>query len=51
MRLKLTLLPLLLLFVLAMSTLAGAKDSEHITISDPVMVAGTELKPGDYHVI
>ena len=51
MRLKLTVLPLLLLFVLAMPTFAGAKDSEHITISDSVMVAGTKLEPGDYHVI
>lgn len=52
MRLKLTVLPFLLLFLLTLSMPAGAKEkeSEHITISDPVMVAGTELKAGDYHV-
>ena len=51
MRLKLSLLPFLLLSLLALPTVAGAKDSEHITITDPVMVSGTELKPGDYHVL
>ena len=53
MRLKLTLIPLLLLLAFAAmpsSSVAKDKDSEHITLSDPVMVAGTELKPGDYRV-
>ena len=53
MRLKLTLIPLLLLLAFAAmpaSSVAKDKDTEHITISDPVMVAGTELKPGDYRV-
>ena len=53
MRLKLTVIPLLLLLALAAmpsSSVAKDKDSEHITVSDPVMIAGTELKPGDYRV-
>ena len=55
MRLKLTVIPLCLLLLLVALPLAAAakdkdKDSEHVTFTDPVMVAGTELKPGEYHV-
>jgi hypothetical protein len=54
MRLKLTVIPLLLLVAVAIAPsfaiAKDSKDSEHITLSDPVMVAGTELKAGDYHI-
>lgn len=55
MRIKLTVIPIVLFIAVAMmSSMALAKDtkdSEHITLSDPVMVAGTQLKAGYYHVI
>lgn len=54
MRLKLTVIPFLLFLAVAvtssMAMAKDSKDSEHITISDPVTVAGTLLKPGDYRV-
>lgn len=54
MRLKLTILPFLLLMAVAiMTSLAnakGSKDSEHVTLTDPVTVGGTQLKAGDYRV-
>jgi len=54
MRLKITIIPLLLLVAVAIAPLFAfakdSKDSEHITLSDPVMVAGTQLKVGDYHI-
>lgn len=54
MKLKLTVIPFLLFIAVAMmSSMAIAKDSkdsEHITLSDSVMVAGTQLKAGDYRV-
>jgi hypothetical protein len=54
MRLKPTVIPLLLLVAVAIAPLFAfakdSKDSEHITLSDPVVVAGTQLKAGDYHV-
>lgn len=57
MRLKITVVSLcLLLLLVALPLVAAAKDnkdnkeSEHVTFTDPVMVAGTELKPGEYHV-
>src|SRR5436309_1029525 len=51
MRLNLTVIPFLLFFAVALSSLAVAKESEHITVTDPVMVAGTLLKAGDYNVV
>ncbi len=51
MRLKLTVIPFLLFIAVAFtSSMAIAKDSEHITLNDPVTVAGTQLKAGDYRV-
>lgn len=54
MRLKLTVIPILLFIAVAftssMAIARDTKDSEHITLSDPVMVAGTLLKAGDYRV-
>ena len=54
MKVKLAALPLLFVLTLSLASLAlakGPKDSEHITITDQgVMVSGTELKPGDYHI-
>ena len=54
MRLKLTVIPLLLFIAVAitssMAIAKDSKDSEHITLSDSVMVAGTQFKAGDYRV-
>lgn len=54
MRLKLTVIPFLLFIAVAitssMAIAKDSKDSEHITLSDSVMVAGTQLKAGDYRV-
>ena len=55
MRLNLKVIPLLLFIAVAItSSVSMAKDSkesEHITLSDPVMVAGTLLKAGDYRIV
>lgn len=37
--------------VLPLRATARERDSEHITISEPVMVAGTLLKPDTYRVV
>jgi hypothetical protein len=54
MKVRFAALPLLVILALTLASVAvakGLKDSETITISEKgVMVAGTELKPGDYHV-
>ncbi|HXU36902.1 MAG TPA: hypothetical protein VN937_11115 [Blastocatellia bacterium] len=54
MRLKLTVIPILLFIAVAftssMAIARDSKESEHITLNDPVMVAGTLLKAGDYRV-
>ena len=54
MRLKLTVIPFLLLVAIVIAPsfaiAKDSKDSEHITLSDPVIVAGTQLKAGDYHI-
>lgn len=54
MRLKLTVIPILLFIAVAftssMAIARDSKDSEYITLSDPVTVAGTLLKAGDYRV-
>lgn len=54
MRLKLTVIPILLFIAVAFTSSTAiardTKDSEHITLNDPVMVAGTLLKAGDYRV-
>lgn len=54
MRLKLKVLPFLLLMAVAIMTSVanakGSKDSEHVTLTDPVTVGGTQLKAGDYRV-
>lgn len=54
MKLKLTTIPLLLFIAVAitssMAIAKDSKDSEYITLGDPVMVAGTQLKAGDYRV-
>lgn len=47
---RLVLVTALLLCVLPLSAVAGTKQSATINISDPVMVNGTRLKPGDYTV-
>ena len=50
MKSRLFVIPVLLVLSLALPSLALIKDSEHIAVTDPVMVAGTQLKPGTYHV-
>ena len=54
MRLKLTVIPFLLFIAVAftssMAIARDSKDSEHVTLNDPVTVAGTLLKAGDYRV-
>ena len=39
-----------LLCVLPLSAAAGTKQSASINISDPVVISGTHLQPGDYTV-
>src|SRR5262245_2659849 len=50
MRLKHTVRLLMLFALLATPLLAMDKGSKSITISEPVMVAGTQLGPGHYRV-
>jgi hypothetical protein len=47
---RICLTPTFLLCVLPLSAVAGTKHSATINISDPVVVNGTHLKPGDYSV-
>lgn len=54
MRLKVTVISVMLFVAVAMTTSVAiakdSKDSEHITLVDSVMLAGTQLKAGDYRV-
>ena len=39
-----------LLCVLALSAMAGTKQSASIQISEPIVISGTHLEPGEYRV-
>jgi len=39
-----------LLCFLPMSAMAGTKDSTTINLTDPIVMSGTQLRPGDYTV-
>lgn len=51
MKLKLGLIPALLVFALSFTSLAAAKgNSATVRFTEPVTVAGTQLKPGTYRL-